>query len=86
MSQTFFRKYFFEQCQNIQIKIAAPHFYADLEDFLKKLLMSSGGCGSVGKVFASEPRGQQFESSQCRNFIHLFIIKTKKKKEARNGP
>ena len=49
------------------------------------------GCGSVGRVVASNSRGQRFESSHQQKFIlniycQLYWKDENKEKEARNGP
>ena len=51
--------------------------------------MMGSGCGSVGRVVASNTRGPRIEYSHRQNFImNMFTVeKTKiKKKEAGNGP
>ena len=53
-----------------------------------------GGCGSVGRVVASDTRGPRFKSSHWQKFIyieHLFTVncelkRRNKEKEAGNGP
>ena len=47
---------------------------------IKKLSLGSG-CGSVGRVVASNIRGPLFESSNWQNFIVNCIKKTKIKKK-----
>ena len=56
----------------------------------KKLYLGSG-CGSVGRVVASDSRGPQFESSHRQKFIlniycQLYWKDKNKEKEAGNGP
>ena len=52
-----------------------------------KVVVVGSGCGSFGKVVASNTSGPRFESSHRRNFVHLFHIncieKTKIKKKGR---
>ena len=46
------------------------------------------GCGSVGRVLASDTRGYQFESSHWQNFIlHIYcqLLKWQKERKKRAG-
>ena len=64
-------------------------------DLTKQVNMCSG-CGSVGRVVASNSRGPRFESSHRQNFIYMLNIcllstvcwkdENKEKKGAGNGP
>ena len=57
--------------------------------------MVGSGCGSVGRAVASNTRGPRFESSHRQKKLYIYwtfvycqlcIEKTKKEKEAGNGP
>ena len=56
----------------------------------KTPFLLASGYGSVDRALTSYTSDLQFESSHHQNFIHLFTIncieKTKKEKEAGNGP
>ena len=54
---------------------------------LKYLPMMGSGWGSVGRLVASDTRGQPFNSSGQPNFMqNLYSLKDEiKKKETRNG-
>ena len=57
--------------------------------FWKKLRTNNwtSGCGSVGRVVASDTRGLRFESSHRQNFIHVFTINcVEKTKIKKKGP
>ena len=58
--------------------------------FPQKSVTTGSGCGSVGRVVASDSRGRRFESSHCQKFILNIYCqlyrKDEKKKDAENGP
>ena len=57
-----------------------------------KISQKGSGCGSVGRVVASDTRGPQFESSHRQNLLNICLLSTvywkdkNKEKEAGNGP
>ena len=67
------------------MKIYFTCYINNLKTTHKQNNENDSGCGSVGRVVASDTRGLQFESSHRQNFIHVFTIncieKTKLKKK-----
>ena len=58
--------------------------------FLKKNNSLGSGCGSVGRVVASNTRDPQFESSSHRQILFTIncikdVLKIRKKKKKRRG-
>ena len=50
------------------------HWYTKIAHGQSKIALKGSGCGSVGRVVASNSRGPRFESSHWQNFIYILNI------------